>query len=399
LGTWFAAQTKMPNEIRTTHTGSLPRPDALLRALRARGAGKDDPSFERTVRDAVEACVAHQVRTGIDIVGDGEMSKPGYSTYVSERLAGFGGHGAMPAPLDLVEFPTYAPRVMQDPGVSGLATPACSGPISYRDRAALQRDLDNLKRACAAQGAREAFVTAASPGVIALFLKNRHYPTHEAYVEALAEAMRVEYEAIHDAGFLLQIDAPDLAMGRHVDVPDASFAQFRRRAALHIAMLNAATANIPPERMRLHLCWGNYEGPHHRDVAIAEIMDLIMTARPAGLSFVAANPRHEHEHAIWAAVRLPDNKYLMPGVIDTTTNFIEHPDLVAERILRFANVHGASRVQASTDCGFGTFAGIARVDPAIAWAKLSALVEGARRAEAHLRPVRTSAPQRESLTV
>lgn len=386
----------MAIEIKATHTGSLPRPDALLRALRARSAGKDEPLFERTLRDAVDACVAHQMRTGIDIPSDGEMSKPGYATYVSERLSGFSGHGEMPGPLDLVEFPTYAQRVMQDPGVSGLAIPACTGPIVYRDRAALQRDLENLRRACNAHGVKEAFVTAASPGVIALFLKNRHYPTHEAYVEALAEAMRVEYETIHEAGFLVQIDAPDLAMGRHIDVPDASFAQFRRRAALHISMLNAATARVPSERMRLHLCWGNYEGPHHRDVAVAEILDLIMSVRMSGISFVAANPRHEHEYAVWNSIRLPDDKYLIPGVIDSTTNFIEHPDLVAERILRFADVHGPSRVQASTDCGFGTFAGLARVDPAIAWAKLDALVHGARRATARLRPARPSAPQRET---
>lgn len=364
--------------ILTTHAGSLPRPATLLELFRA-PAGRDG-----AIASAVRECVEAQLEAGIDIVSDGEMSKPSYATYVAERLSGFGGDGQMPIAADLEEFPDYARRVLADPGVAALRTPVCIGPVAYRGQEMLARDLANL-RAALGRRRNEAFVTAASPGVIALFLEDRYYTTEDAYLDALTKAMREEYRAIVDAGFLLQIDAPDLAMSRHMRYAGGSVEQFRRAVGRNIALIDAATRDIPPERMRMHVCWGNYEGPHHRDVPLEQIADLIVHARPAALSLPAANPRHEHEWRVWERIHLPEHKILVPGVIDATTNFIEHPELVAERILRFADVVGAERVIAGTDCGFGTFAGLAAVDPAIVWAKLGALADGARIATAALR--------------
>ncbi len=371
----------MAHRILTTHTGSLPRPSELLAALAGKHNGDADPKL----RAAVRACVERQVRSGVDIVGDGELSKPSYSTYVSERLSGFAGRGRLPAPADVEEFPTYEARLFSDPGIAALQTPLCVGPVAYVNRRPLERDLENLRAATDALDVKDAFVTAASPGVIALFLHNEHYRSHDDYVMALAEAMRAEYEAINAAGFLLQIDAPDLAMDRHMTMAKADLNQFRRRVELHVDAINAATANIPARRMRLHICWGNYEGPHHRDVPIADIRSELLRARPSGLSFAAANPRHEHEWASWLGVSLPEDKYLIPGVIDSTTNFIEHPELVSERILRYVNAVGAERVQAGTDCGFATFAGMTAVDPGIAWSKLEALAAGAHLASSRIR--------------
>jgi 5-methyltetrahydropteroyltriglutamate--homocysteine methyltransferase len=363
--------------ILTTHTGSLPRPEDVVTMLYARDKGElqDQATFEQRVREATAEVVRKQVECGIDIVNDGEASKIGYSTYVKERLTGFGGEAGPLRAADVLEFPEYARRVFR---VSGMKRPACTGPISYKDKAALQKDIENLKAALQGVQPEEVFMSAASPGVISLFLKNDYYPNHDAYLAALAEAMKVEYDAIHQAGFLLQVDCPDLAMGRHIQFAEDSLEEFRKKAELHVEALNHALADIPPERMRLHLCWGNYEGPHHRDVPLRDIIDIVLKARPAAISFEAANPRHEHEWKVFQEFTLPPEKILIPGVLDSTTNYIEHPELVAERLCRFAQVVGRENVIAGTDCGFATFAGLDTVDPKITWAKLQAMAEGAR---------------------
>jgi 5-methyltetrahydropteroyltriglutamate--homocysteine methyltransferase len=324
--------------------------------------------------------VRKQVEAGVSIVNDGEMSKPSYATYVKDRLSGFGGASHPLQYRDLVDFPEMAKRVFGDPGRSRRRTPACDGPIRVRDPRAVEVDVDNLRAARDAAKADHVFMSAASPGVISLFFRNDHYPSHEAYLYAIAEAMRPEYEAVTRAGFDLQIDCPDLGMGRHIQFADLGLAEFRKMAHLHVEALNHALANVPPERSRLHVCWGNYEGPHHHDVALADIIDVVFGARPAGLSFEASNPRHAHEWRLFERVKLPAGKILIPGVLDSTTNFIEHPDLVAERIGRYARLVGRENVIAGTDCGFGTWVGQAAVDPDIAWAKLASMAEGARRA-------------------
>jgi 5-methyltetrahydropteroyltriglutamate--homocysteine methyltransferase len=364
--------------ISTTHTGSLPRPEAVLRVLAETEAGAllDRAAAHAIFSSAVATCVDRQLAAGIDVVSDGELGKPAYSTYVKDRLTGFDGLGAFPQPADLAEYPEYARRVFADQVLTRVKTPACTGPIRYRDVGAVERDIERFRRAL--RGRAEGFLTAASPGVISLFLANHHYPSRRAYLEALSEAMRVEYEAIHAAGFILQIDCPDLAMAAHTEYAGLTTRELRRNLHLHVAALNHAVAGIPPERMRIHVCWGNYEGPHHRDVELKDIVDIVLSARPSGISFVAANPRHEHEWKVWQETRIPGDKVLIPGVVDATTNFIEHPELVAERLLRFARIVGPERVLAGTDCGFGTFAGLCIVDPAIVWAKLEALSAGAR---------------------
>lgn len=371
--------------IRTTHTGSLPRPEAVLTYLAEKQAGQhvDAAAGEALLSTAVGECVDRQIAVGVDVVSDGEFSKPGYSTYVKDRLGGFGGEGAFPMAADLAEYPEYAKRILGLQALTALKTPTCIGPIQYLGTQTVQQDIERFRRAL--HGRAEGFLTAASPGVISVFLKNKHYPNREAYLEALAQAMRIEYRAIHAAGFMLQIDCPDLAMAAHVEYAGATLKELRRYLSLHVEALNHAVADIPPERMRIHLCWGNYEGPHHRDVELKEIIDIVLSARPSGISFVAANPRHEHEWKVWQEIRIPDDKVLIPGVIDSTTNFIEHPDLIAERLLRFARIVGQDRVIAGTDCGFSTFAGLHLVDPAIVWAKLEALAEGARLASRVLR--------------
>jgi 5-methyltetrahydropteroyltriglutamate--homocysteine methyltransferase len=374
------------DRILTTHTGSLPRPEDLTRAMFAREEGVpiDAPALAARVRAAVAEVVGKQVETGLDVVNDGEFSKPSYATYVKDRLAGFGGASHPLQYRDLVDFPGMARRVFGDPGRARRKTPACTGPIAVRDAGAAGIDVANLQAAPARGRARESFLTAASPGVISLFFKNEHYPTHEAYLLAIADAMKHEYEAVARAGFVLQIDCPDLAMGRHIQYADLSLAEFRARARLHIEALDHALANVPPGQARMHLCWGNYEGPHHYDVALADILDLVFAARPTGVSFEAANPRHAHEWRVFERVRVPDGKLVIPGVIDSTTNFVEHPELVAERIGRYAKLVGRENVIAGTDCGFGTWVGQAAVDRDVVWAKLGSLVEGARLASREL---------------
>jgi 5-methyltetrahydropteroyltriglutamate--homocysteine methyltransferase len=363
----------------TTHTGSLPRPPELVAMLQRNEAGEpgDRPRFEATVRAAVAEAVRHQVEAGIDVVNDGEQGKPGYATYIKDRVTGFGGESRVTtAWAEGRDFPEYVARRSNNTR-SSFRRPVCDGPIEWKDFAAVKRDIDNL-RAAAAGVAGEVFMTAASPGVVAIFMANEYYPSREKYLEAIARVMRDEYEAIHAAGFVLQLDCPDLAMSRHNRFPDMSLPEFREIVGLHVEVLNEATRAIPPDRMRLHLCWGNYEGPHHLDVPLRDIIDLVLQARPAGISFEGANPRHEHEWKLWKEVELPPGKVLIPGVIDSTTNFIEHPELVAERIARYASVVGRENVIAGTDCGFGTFADNDSVDARIAWAKLRALAEGAR---------------------
>jgi 5-methyltetrahydropteroyltriglutamate--homocysteine methyltransferase len=372
--------TRSTDRFLTTHTGSLPRPDDLIRTMYAKeeGVPVEPAALAARVRDAVAEVVKKQTTAGIDVVNDGEMSKPSYATYVKDRLAGFGGAGNTFVYQDLADYPNLAKRVFGDPGRSRRKTPACNAAISVRDAHAASNDVANLKAALKAVGHGEAFMSAASPGVIALFFKNEHYSTHEKYLYAIADAMRREYETIAAAGFTLQIDCPDLAMGRHIQFADLSLADFKKRAALNIEVLNHALAAIRPERLRLHLCWGNYEGPHHHDVALADIIELIFAARPQAISFEAANPRHGHEWTVFERVKLPPGKVLIPGVIESKSNFIEHPELIAQRISRYARLVGREHVIAGSDCGYGTWVGQAAVDPDVVWAKLAALSEGAR---------------------
>ncbi|HLK87239.1 MAG TPA: cobalamin-independent methionine synthase II family protein [Candidatus Binataceae bacterium] len=371
------------DRILTTHTGSLPRPDDLADMLFAKESGElaDRAALDQRVRKAVGEIVRKQVQAGVDVVNDGEMGKIGYSTYVKDRLSGFGDETTRRASLsaaDMAEYPEFTQRAFMGRKVPPMKRPSCNGPIAYRDREALERELDDFKAALVGAGAAEAFLSAASPGVIAQFLGNTYYPSHEAYIAALADAMKVEYDAIHRAGFVLQLDCPDLAMSRHIQFASASTAEFRKVAELHVAALNHAVRDIPPDRIRLHLCWGNYEGPHHRDIALGKIIDVVFKSRAAAISYEAANPRHEHEFEVFRDFKLPAGRILIPGVIDSTNNFIEHPGVVAMRLRNLANIVGRENVIAGTDCGFATFAGFSRVVPSIAWAKLGALAEGAR---------------------
>ncbi|MGH7365993.1 MAG: cobalamin-independent methionine synthase II family protein [Candidatus Rokuibacteriota bacterium] len=372
------------DRVLTTHTGSLPRPadlTAMLEALDA-GAAPDPAAFEACVRRAVADVVGRQVDAGVDIVSDGEQGKVGYSTYVRHRLTGFGGQSGVAKRADWADFPEAAARAERR---SAVARPACDGPIDWKDRAAVQKDVGHLRAAVDDAAPTEAFMTAASPGVIAHFLPNRHYPSREAYLARLVDVMKDEYDAIHRAGFVLQVDCPDLAMSRHLAFPELSDAQFVKIAEANVEALNHALRDIPGERMRLHLCWGNYEGPHHRDIPLRLILPVALKARPQALSFEGANPRHEHEWVVFRETRLPDDKVIIPGVLDTTTNFIEHPELVAQRLVRYAEVVGRERVIAGSDCGFATFArSNALVEPEIAWAKLKSMAEGARLASAQL---------------
>jgi 5-methyltetrahydropteroyltriglutamate--homocysteine methyltransferase len=363
-----------------THTGSLPRPDDLIQLMYAKeeGVPVERAALAARVRSAVADVVRRQLDAGIDIVNDGEMSKPSYATYVKDRLAGFGGSGNTFVYQDLVEFPNLAKRVFGDPGRSRRKTPACNAPVAVRDADAAKADVDNLKAALAAAGARAAFMSAASPGVVSLFFRNDYYPSQEAYLFAIADAMRHEYEAVAKAGIVLQIDCPDLAMGRHIQYAQLSLEEFRKRAGMHVEALNHALAGIAPEQLRMHLCWGNYEGPHHCDVPLADIIDIVFAARPSAISFEAANPRHAHEWTLFERVKLPDGKVLIPGVIESKSNFIEHPELIAQRISRYARLVGRENVIAGSDCGYGTWVGQSAVDPDVVWAKFAAMAEGAR---------------------
>jgi 5-methyltetrahydropteroyltriglutamate--homocysteine methyltransferase len=342
------------------------------------GVPVERTALAERVRSAVAEVVRKQAEAGIDLINDGEMSKPSYATYIKDRLNGFGGTGNTFVYQDLADFPRLAQRVFGDPGRSRRKTPACNGPISVRDPDAVRADVDNLRAALAQVMAGEGFLSAASPGVVSLFFRNDHYKDQETYLFAIAQAMRDEYEAVAQAGFVLQIDCPDLAMGRHIQYADLDLAEFRKRIGMHIEALNHATRNVPPEQLRMHLCWGNYEGPHHRDVPLADIVDIVFTARPNAISLEAANPRHAHEWKVFEKVKLPYGKVLIPGVIESKSNFIEHPELIAQRIARYAELVGRENVIAGSDCGYGTWVGQAAVDPDVVWAKLAAMAEGAR---------------------
>ncbi len=374
------------DRILTTHTGSLPRAQDLTTTLEALDSGRmpDPAAFETRVRRAVGDIVRQQLEAGVDIVNDGEQGKVGYSTYVRHRLTGFDGQAAVPVRVraDWADFPEAAARGEKR---STIMRPACSGPIDWKDRNAVEKDVANFKAALASAKPADAFMTAASPGVIAHFLKNEHYPTRDAYLARLADIMKEEYDAIHRAGFVLQIDCPDLAMGRHLAFPEISNAEFLKIAAHNIEALNHALRDIPADRMRLHLCWGNYEGPHHRDIPLRELLPVALKAKPQALSFEGANPRHEHEWVVFREIRLPDDRVIIPGVLDSTTNFIEHPELVAQRLVRYAEIVGRERVIAGTDCGFATFARtVNQVEPEITWAKFKSMAEGARMASKQL---------------
>jgi len=369
--------------ILTTHTGSLPRPRDLTTTLEAMDAGTapDAAAFDARVRSAVAEIVRKQIEAGVDVINDGEQGKVGYSTYVRYRLTGFEGQSSVSMRADWADFPEAAARQPRNT----VMRPACTGPIEWKDRGAVQKDIATLKAATAGTQPGEVFMTAASPGVIAHFLKNEHYPTREAYLARLADVMKEEYDAIAQAGFILQVDCPDLAMARHLAFPELTTKEFVKIAEGNVEALNHALRDIAPDRMRLHLCWGNYEGPHHRDIPLEEIIGLALKARPQALSFEGANPRHEHEWAVFRKVKLPAGKIIVPGVLDSTTNFIEHPELVAQRIVRYAELVGKENVMVGSDCGFGTFARSAlQVEPEIVWPKLRAMAEGARLASAQL---------------
>jgi 5-methyltetrahydropteroyltriglutamate--homocysteine methyltransferase len=367
------------DRILTTHVGSLPRPPALKELLvrKDQSQSYDKEALDRLTRQAVVDIVRRQAQTGIDIVNDGEMSKPGYSTYVADRLSGFAGHEPAKPRLDTRDHPNFLAAYERMTGANVARRSVCVGPVVVRDREPLEHDLANLKDALAQVQVAEGFMTAASPGLVPVFQTNRHYPSHEAYVEAIAAAMQDEYEAIVKAGFVLQLDCPDLAMARHTSFQELDETEFLKRAAFHVDVLNNALRNIPADRSRIHICWGNYEGPHDHDIPFAKVAPILVKAKPMALVVEAANPRHAHEWTVWQDVKLPDDKILIPGVLDTSTNYVEHPELVAQRICQFADIVGRERVIAGTDCGFGTFAGYGKIDPDISFKKLGAMVEGA----------------------
>jgi 5-methyltetrahydropteroyltriglutamate--homocysteine methyltransferase len=363
----------------TTHIGSLPRNEVLMEHMFARedGIALDKAALEAKVTEAVERVAARQIEAGIDIINDGEMSKPSYATYVKDRLGGFGGTGNSYSFADVEAFPTIKARILADPGRKHRRAPACTGPVTMRDVEAPRRDAQRLQQAITARPPTGMFLSSASPGVTTFFFRNDYYPSHEEYLFAVAEALRQEYEAIVAAGMMLQVDCPDLAMGRHTQYASLDVKGFREKMELHIEALNRALVNIPADKVRMHLCWGNYPGPHHCDVPLADIIDLVWKAKPHAILFEAANPRHAHEWTVFERIKVPDGKMLIPGVIECQSHYIEHPELVAQRIGRYANLVGRDNLMAGVDCGFSIHVGTAGVDPEVVWAKLAALAEGA----------------------
>ena len=376
----------MPDRILTTHVGSLPRPKDVSDMLFANEAGTavDPKAFADAVAAAVMDVVAKQRAAGVDIPSDGEMSKISYATYISERLTGFSGDSERRVPADLLDVPNYAKRLAKSGGTPSYKRPCCTGDIRVRTMEPLEADIARFKSALDANGYAEGFMNAAAPGVISLFQPNRHYSDDDAYLDALSQAMSAEFRRIVDAGLYLQIDSPDLGLGRQTMYADLTEDAFIHRIGAHIAALNAALEGIPPERIRVHLCWGNYEGPHTRDVPMERILPSVLGIKAGALSFEGANPRHAHEWRVFKDIKLPEDKVIIPGVLDSSTNYVEHPDLVAERLLRYADLVGRERVIAGSDCGFSTFAGFGVVDPDIVWMKLGSMAEGARRASAIL---------------
>ncbi len=370
------------SRVLVTHVGSLPRSQPVVDQIFARenGGPVDETIFDAVMADAIDTCVARQVAAGVDIVSDGEMSKISYATYVKDRYTGFDGDSPRRTPADLLDYPVFLRKLATGGGTPTYRRPCCVGPIGVKTLEPLARDIAHVKAAAAKHGAHGVFMNSASPGVVALFQPNQHYADDDAYLEALALALRHEYHAIVDAGLILQIDSPDLGLGRHMMFKELDEAAYLTRIERHIEALNFALVAIPADRVRMHVCWGNYEGPHHRDVPLATILPTVLKAKPQGLLFETANPRHGHEWETLHEMRhlIADNKVLIPGVLDTTTNFIEHPRLVAQRLQRFVDLVGAERVLAGSDCGFGTFAGFGAVDEDIVYAKLAAMDEGAR---------------------
>lgn len=367
--------------ILTSHVGSLPRSQEVVDFIFARenDVAYDEPSFDETMTKAVHDTVGKQSESGIDIVSDGETSKISYATYVKDRYTGFSGDSPRNAPADLKMFPTFLERLANEGGTPQYARPMCTGPVSSKGQGELQKDISNLKAAMSAHGITRGFMNAASPGVISLFLQNNFYKTREEYLSALADAMKTEYETIVASGLDLQLDCPDLALSRHMLFNELTDDEFLKVAASHVEALNYALKDVPEEKVRIHICWGNYEGPHCCDIPMEKMFSTLMSANAGYLLFETSNPRHAHEWTVFRDRKseIPDNKVLVPGVVDTTTNFIEHPELVAQRIERFTNIVGKDRVIAGSDCGFGTFAGFGAVDPQIAYAKLKSLSEGA----------------------
>ncbi|MCH7637480.1 MAG: cobalamin-independent methionine synthase II family protein [Proteobacteria bacterium] len=365
--------------ILTTHVGSLPRPEKVTELIFAkeREENYEQTEFDETIADAVKNTVARQVDVGVDIVSDGEMSKISYATYIKERISGFEGDTPRSPPKDLLDFPSFLEKQAQSGGTPDYKRPKCTGEIRPVNPEPLEADLNNFRDALEVVDVEEAFMNSASPGVIALFQPNEYYKNHDEYLEALAEAMRVEYEGIVAAGFLLQLDSPDLGLGRHMLFADKPDEDYQRLAGTHVEVLNHALRNIPADRVRMHVCWGNYEGPHHYDAPMSAVLPIALKANIGALLFEASNPRHAHEWTTFRDADLPDDLLLIPGVIDSTTNFVEHPELVAERICRFADIVGRERVIAGSDCGFATFAGFGAVDGEIAYAKLATMAEGA----------------------
>ena len=366
--------------IHTTHVGSLPRSPELAALLLKRDHGEtvDEAAFDALVSSEIESAIRAQIKAGVSIVSDGELGKVGYSTYITARLSGFGGHVDRTPAKDLADLPELRTKLATIMGSQTFVRGACIGKVALVDSKPGDDDIRRFSAAMGKEGQSvRGFMNAASPGLITAFQPNQFYPTHEAYLADLVDAMKPEYEAIIAAGFDLQLDAPDLAMAAHTGFQGLSEAEFVKRAAQNVEALNAATANIPAERMRMHICWGNYEGPHDHDIALEKVIDVILKARPTQLLFEGANPRHEHEWTVWRDAKLPDDTVLVPGLIDSCSNYVEHPELIAQRIERFASIVGAERVIGGTDCGFGTFAGYGKIDPVVTWKKLAALREGA----------------------
>ena len=365
--------------ILTTHVGSLPRPQDVVDLLFAqdRGEAVDQALFDSTMKRGVADAIRKQEDSGVDIVSDGETSKISYATYIRHRLTGFEGDSSRPTPQDLDDFPEYRDRLVAAGHSATYKRPVCKGPIKVKDLSGLQKDIDNMKAALATAKVTEGFMNAVSPGTIAVFQPNEYYPSHEAYLGALADAMREEYEMIVNSGLLLQLDCPDLAMGRHTRFKKLTDEEFLRNAEMQVEALNHALANVPADRVRLHVCWGNYEGSHVHDMDCHKIFPIAVKVKPMALLVEGSNPRHEHEYQAWKDIKLPDDKVLVPGVIASSSNYVEHPEVVAMRLLNYANVVGRERVIAGTDCGFGTFAGFGAVYPAFCWMKMKSLAEGA----------------------
>jgi 5-methyltetrahydropteroyltriglutamate--homocysteine methyltransferase len=374
--------------ILTTHVGSLPRSKAVTDVVFALENKQeiDKAEAEKVIRRAVRQVVIRQADTGIDVVSDGEMGKISYATYIKDRITGFDGDSPRQPPKDLEDFPVFMQKLATSGGTPSYQKPCCVGEIRIKDMEPVTQDINNFRRAMELAPVVEGFMNAASPGVIALFQPNQYYPDQDSYLEALANVMQVEYEAITNAGLILQLDSPDLGLGRHMMFKDKSDKEYQALAHAHVEALNYATRNIAPEKMRLHVCWGNYEGPHHCDAPMSMVLPIALKARPQALLFEASNPRHAHEWTVFRDTEIPADKILVPGVLDSTTNFVEHPELVAERLCRFADIVGKQRVMAGTDCGFSTFAGFGSVDEDIVYAKLGAMVAGAELASQKLWP-------------